>query len=79
MLRLLPQNMVTHVQTDTIIQTDINQYEVKSMTRKNKIHTVTMLDSNTGACSCEDFVYRKRACKHIVEVMIIVVGIISSS
>jgi hypothetical protein len=78
MLRL-QQNVAPYIQTDTITQVDINQYEVKSMTRKNKTHTVTLLDSKTGACFCEDFEYRKRVCKHIVEVMIKVVGIISSS
>lgn len=73
------QNEAPYIQTDTITQVDINQYEVKSMTRKNKIHPVTMLDSKTSACSCEDFENGKRVCKHIVEVMIKVVGIILSS
>ncbi|MDR4490307.1 MAG: hypothetical protein AB7V56_14530 [Candidatus Nitrosocosmicus sp.] len=49
------------------------------MPRKNKIHAVTMLGTQTGVYSCEDFKYRKKVRKHIVEVMIKVVGIVSSS
>lgn len=48
------------------------------MTRKSKLHTVTMLDTKIGACTCEDLEYGKRVCKHIVEVMIKVIGIILS-
>ncbi len=53
------QNATPYIQTDNITKIDLNQYEAKSMTRKNNIRTVTMLDSKTHACSCEDFEYRK--------------------
>ncbi|WP_148687311.1 hypothetical protein [Candidatus Nitrosocosmicus hydrocola] len=52
-------NATPFIQTDRFTQVDLNQYGAKSMTRKNNIHTVTMLDSKTHACSCEDFERRK--------------------
>ena len=62
--------------TETIKQMDINKYEVQSMSNKNKTYEVTLIDQGLGACSCPDFQYRMRQCKHIAEVLIKVVGII---
>lgn len=50
---------VPYLITETIKQTDHIKYEVNSMSRKNTIHTVTILDIGLGAGSCEDFEYMK--------------------
>ena len=62
--------------TETIKQIDINKYEVKSMSNKTKAYEVTLIDQGLGACSCPDFEFRLRQCKHIAEVLIKVVGIL---
>jgi uncharacterized Zn finger protein len=69
-------NAPPFLQTETIQQTDINKYEVKSMTNKNKIYEVTLIDQGLGVCTCPDHEYRLRQCKHIAEVLIRVLGVI---
>lgn len=60
----------------TITQVDSDKYQVVSMTDKNKIYEVTILDKGVGACTCPDFEYRQRQCKHIAEVLIKTMGVI---
>ena len=54
--------------TETIKQIDTNKYEVTSMSNKNKVYEVTLIDQGLGSCSCPDFTYRMRQCKHIAEI-----------
>lgn len=46
------------------------------MSNKTKAYEVTLIDQGLRACSCPDFEFKLRQCKHIAEVLIKVVGIL---
>lgn len=55
-------------------QIDQNKYLVTS-SKKDKAYEVTIVDTGIGACSCEDFYYRNRQCKHIIRVLAYIFGV----
>ena len=55
-------------------QIDQNKYLVTS-SKKDKAYEVTIVDSGIGACDCPDFEYRRRQCKHIIQVLSYIFGV----
>lgn len=64
-----------HISQKEIQQIDQNKYVIESMTDKTKEYEVTIVDSGIGACSCPDFEYRRRQCKHIIKVLAYIFGV----
>lgn len=56
-------------------QIDQNKYLIQSSSSKDKEYEVTILDTGIGACSCPDFEYRRRQCKHIIRVLSYIFGV----
>jgi hypothetical protein len=45
----------------------VKQWEVPSSSDKSKVYTVTQKADGSFTCTCPQFVYRKKVCKHISE------------
>jgi hypothetical protein len=47
----------------------VNNWEVQSESNPEKFYTVSRADSGEFGCSCPQWVYRKKICKHIQGIM----------
>lgn len=46
----------------------LTRWLVSSESRPGEVHLVDLMEGEGGACSCEDYQFRKRRCKHVCAV-----------
>jgi len=49
------------------IESSVNQWDIPSSSDKNKVYTVTKKANGSFECTCPQFKFRKKICKHIKE------------
>ena len=45
----------------------VRQWNIESSSDPTKIYKITLYDDGSYACSCPQWIYRRKDCKHIIQ------------